>query len=1069
MKFLLKNSEHNLIDRMRTRRFNAILLVGAGLLTAILTVPLPLERMGTESSPPNSYGYPERFQEYHHAIRAGGNGETYPINYRMEELATALQARKNPGQVLNWKERGPGNVSGRTRAVLVDPSDATGNTWYAGAVGGGLWKSTNAGRGWVSLTDHLPNLAVSALAIPSSRPSVLYLGTGEGFGNHDAVAGSGIFKSIDYGFSWDQLTNTVGNEDFRYVNRLTVNPHNPDLVVVATNTGILRSTDGGSSWDKVYDAKSKVQDLQAQPGNFDLLLAAENGKAILRSVDAGATWTRALEHFPGGRARMEIAFSPSDPNEVWVAIQVSVLRSDLVRSRDGGRTWSWITPTPPNWMGAQGWHNNALAVHPFAPDTVLLGGIQLWRSILEGDVDTSAVAGPSSLDLGGTDTWIDWINFGASHFGGTLSYLDPDAVDVAETDYSTIEIRFGQGSQMAHRFSVSATGGTNGDGGAGIPYSDYRYEDYVEVPLQVWDTDNQRQLHFSFRDQADDGEFNLIEWDPNATDRNSWSREYIFIHKYSYDHAAPHFAIDEDGGFVNGMLYFMWPVLADGQIWDSDNLPISRIEIGFTSARTLTRAVRSWGSGVHNDHHALVTIPRSASERSFWVLNGNDGGVAISYDNGENYSELDRLLGGYNTAQFYGIAKRPGRDVYIGGMQDNGTWMSGENPAARTAWEEQLPGDGFDALWHATNDQLILASLPFNYVRRSTDGGASWLAATSGLSNVGDANGGQFLTQLTSSPRSPDVAYTIGQSGVWKSEDFGQSWRLTSIYSHWGFGDNGRIRASLASADVIWAGYGMDSAEPTTLHVSRNGGDSFQPTTIPDVSPEARLSGLATHPTDEGTAYALFSARSRPKVLRTGDFGQTWEDLSGFSPHGSDVSTNGFPNVAVYDLLVLPYAPEVLWAGTEIGLFESRDRGTTWNYADNGLPAVSIWRMKVQDDQIIVATHGRGLWTLPANRIRTGAESSDSQVPLLAILEQNYPNPFNASTTIAFSVPQRTLVQISVYDVTGRRLDVLADRWFEAGRHSVAWDAQGAASGVYFYRMAVDGNLVATRQMALVR
>ena len=109
------------------------------------------------------------------------------------------------------------------------------------------------------------------------------------------------------------------------------------------------------------------------------------------------------------------------------------------------------------------------------------------------------------------------------------------------------------------------------------------------------------------------------------------------------------------------------------------------------------------------------------------------------------------------------------------------------------------------------------------------------------------------------------------------------------------------------------------------------------------------------------------------------------------------------------------------------------------------------------------------MWTVPADDIRTSAESPGTEMPLATALDQNYPNPFNASTTIAFSVPQRALIQISVYDITGRRLDVLADRWFEAGRHSVDWDAHGAANGVYFYRMAVDGNLVATRQMALVR
>ncbi len=116
----------------------------------------------------------------------------------------------------------------------------------------------------------------------------------------------------------------------------------------------------------------------------------------------------------------------------------------------------------------------------------------------------------------------------------------------------------------------------------------------------------------------------------------------------------------------------------------------------------------------------------------------------------------------------------------------------------------------------------------------------------------------------------------------------------------------------------------------------------------------------------------LFSAYGQPKILRTTDLGQTWQDLSGFADSPGGESTNGFPDVAVYDLLVMPHDPDVLWAGTEIGLFESTDGGENWEYADNGLPAVSVWQMKLVDDQVILATHGRGIWTLDLPRLLAG-------------------------------------------------------------------------------------------------
>jgi len=123
-----------------------------------------------------------------------------------------------------------------------------------------------------------------------------------------------------------------------------------------------------------------------------------------------------------------------------------------------------------------------------------------------------------------------------------------------------------------------------------------------------------------------------------------------------------------------------------------------------------------------------------------------------------------------------------------------------------------------------------------------------------------------------------------------------------------------------------------------------------------------RITNIETHPTDENTAYDLFSFANTPKVLRTTDLGQTWEDLSGFGTNTT--STNGFPDVSVRCFLVMPYNPNTIWAGTEIGIFESTDGGQSWAFADNGLPAVAIWEMLIVNEQVVVATHGRGIWTV---------------------------------------------------------------------------------------------------------
>ena len=1011
-------------------------------------------------------GYPDLFMQYHHQIRSSASGvNDYTTGYRVKELNTALAAAKTATR-LGWIERGPGNVGGRTRPLLVDPDDPLQHTWWAGSVGGGLWKTINGGLNWQYQTDHLPNLSVTALAMAESDHDVLYMGTGEGFGNIDRVGGSGMFRSRDRGQSWEHLMVTTVGTDFAYVNRLAVHPTNADVVLAATNEGLFRTTDGGDSWTAVYRGSGRIQDLRAQPGNFDVLVATENGRGILRSSDAGRSWVHADVLWQDGPGRIEVAYSPSDPAVAYAAANTAAQGGQLYRSEDGGATWlPTFEPTNTNWLGSQGWYDNTLAVHPFDPDIVFLGGIQLWRTVLSGE--TRDVSGPSSLDRGGTDQWLVLRDIGGGAHFGILHYFGDEGGDVTPADYGTVEIRFGQGTQRAHRYWVPEDAGSDGDGTSGVPDSLYIWGGYVEVPFQVWDTDNNKQLAVSFRDQADDGEWTLTHRNFSGG-RDGHSREYTFINKYEYDPNAAQPEMARNGGHAVGRLYYFWPILRDGASFDPENLPAQTITITFARGTAVVRSIdrRIDASGLaHVDHHNIVPVPVDPASETFWVLNANDGGVAVSKNGGELFREVDRAFAGYNTAQFYGVSKRPGVSMYLAGTQDNGTWRSFPNANSQRGWQRQLGGDGFETVWHSKDDKKMLGSIQFNLIYRSLNGGTSWASALPG--ETGD--NGQFITTLASSDAAPDEVYTSGRSGVWRSTDFAGSWTLTPISSHWGFWHGGKVRVSLADSTVVWAGHGMDDGR--RMHISRNRGESFRATELPVMTPtpSARLSGLATHPTEAGTAYALFSRRSRPKVLETKNYGETWSDLSGFAGSSSGESSNGFPNVAVHDLVVMPHSTNVIWVGTDIGLFKSKSYGAEWNYAHNGLPAVSIWRMKVRDDEVVVATHGRGIWTVPTGDVDVAIEEDPADVPTGFGLHPNYPNPFNASTILRFTVPEAVDVCVTIFDAQGRKVRVLTDRRYEAGTHALTWDAGAEASGVYFARLESDGKLVRIRQMTLVK
>ena len=921
-------------------------------------------------------GHPDLIAQYHHDIRSSLDGiNEYPAAYRIGEFEKAMAAAaKTSTTELNWNMRGPGNVGGRTRPILVDPEDPL-NTWWAGSASGGLWKTNNRGNTWIPVTDHLPNLSVSSLTMAESNHDIIYMGTGEGFYNLGQVAGDGIFKSSDRGLTWEHLSATTADEDFRHVYRIAVDPTDPDIVTAAAGKSIFRTSNGGYSWTKVYSGEKNIHDLRAQPGNFDRQIAAPYSELALYSEDAGLTWQRATMYSPDIVGRTELTYSSADPNIAFAAAESGRIRvPQLFRSEDGGLSWWPTVERPshdyyPSWYSGLGWYANTIAVNPFRPTIVYAGGVFMVRILIHGNADI--VGMPTELDQGGTESWLNFVNFNASALDGRVSYLDPAAQYVTVSDYADIEVRFGVGSQLAHRFVVPPTAGKHGNGGEGVPWTEYRFADYVEVPFQVWDVDNDRQLMISFRDQADDGEFDLIEFFTSTDQgmRNEQSLEYLMIHKYDYDATSAHDNIARDDGIVNGMLYFLWPSLSGGAIWDPGNLPNQSVKIGFISGNPRYYEVDKGldvRNNAHVDHHDLVTIPISSTDGTFWVLNANDGGIALSSDSGLTFVELDRPGSGYNTSQFYDVAKAPGRSKYIGGMQDNGSYLSPENPSNDQAWTHVLGGDGFDAVWHATDPNLVLGSWQFNHIERSEDGGLTWHQQIEGNPIVGNA-----ITSLGYADSAPDNVFTVRGDGVWRSTDFGASWTLTRITSNFGKYAGTKVRVSNADPDVVWVGIGLANSACCRIQLSRDAGMSFAQTAIPTMNraPETYISGLATHPTEPGTAYALFSRYARAKVLETKDFGQSWTDLSGFAGSPDGKSMNGFPDVAVYDLLVMPHVPNTIWVGTEIGLFESTNNGRQWHYANNGIPPVSIWRMKIRDGEVILGTHGRGVWTVPLSEI----------------------------------------------------------------------------------------------------
>lgn len=906
---------------------------------------------------------PAEFARFHRQIRTrdGEDKPAYSPGYRMREaIQSRAKKRKSAREangVVEWVERGPANVPGRTRGLVVDPDDPARETWYAGSVSGGVWKTTNSGSSWNLITPDLPNLATSVIVMAQSDHNVMYVGTGEGFFNIDAVTGSGIFKSTDRGITWNYLTST---NLFGDVNRMAIAPDNADVVVAASATGIYRTVNGGDTWTNVLEI-SGVQDLKVNPVDFQIQYATVNGSGIYKSLDGGQSWSSiASSQLLGGASRIEVAISPVNTNRIFASVDVNFGdNSILFTSTNAGNTWSQvnvsINGSTVDFLNGQGWYDNTIMCDPFDETAVYFGGVDLFRLKLSAG---STLIETYSLEEQNTQLILSLVNFVGST-NGTFDVGTPNGISV--------ELRFGPGrSQQAHRFMVPA------GQGAGVPVSDYAYQDYVTVPFEVWDITNNRQLMASFRDQGRDGGFNLIPNNTTATDVTQQSREYLYIHNIDYSSTSPSTLLTKSGGQEVSLMYNIWPTLAAGGVWPptiQGSLFFKYLAQEKINAATtfITDGRNQFGdpgknSNVHVDHHNLVAIPMSGS--TFKILNANDGGVFIS-----NTAAIPGVNNGnwtfagvrYNTSQFYGADKKPGANEYLGGMQDNGTWRSapGVNAVATTNYLFNIGGDGFEVIWNNLNEQLLIGGYQGNGFQRSVDGGNTWFNAVSGLTGEFP-----FISKLANSKYLPDRIFAVGSAGVFVSQNFGLNWVRTPISDKWGTGAPSSldVEVSRANANIVWAGSGMTATR--NLHVSINGGQSFSPANNFSEVTLGSISKLASHPVEENTAYALFSFADAPKVLRTTNLGQSWQDISGFG--SGNESLTGFPDVAVYCLYVRPDNPNIIWVGTEIGIVESLDNGATWSLLDE-FPNVSVWDMKGQDNQVVIATHGRGIWTAQLN------------------------------------------------------------------------------------------------------